>query len=203
MIDSPVLAGLFFYYLCFRGSLISLSFLVTALCAPAGYYPAAGYRNRTSGALNAVGTDGYAWGSTQSTATVTESVALFIRDAEVTVSGIYADYLRGYGLSVRCLQAFTSQFDLFEVEGTRRREKGTGISAVALRAFLLIAHRAIPLKSLLLSPCSLLPFFSDCFSRPDRLLSGRGVSLPPWRRRERCQHARACVVEHARWRCCF
>ncbi len=135
--------------------------LVTAFCAPAGYFPAEGYRHDASGVVTRASTYGHRWMAAGHASTPTHAFAFRILS---TVGGVEPSgaHYRVTAFSVRCLQAFTLVFDLFEVEGTRRREKGEGISAVALRAFLSIAHRAIPLKSLLLSPCSFLPFFSDC-----------------------------------------
>ncbi len=77
--------------------------LVTALRAPAGYYPAAGYRSgEGGGALTTVSTYGYIRSSEPSGSS---GRAL---EFAASVTRVADNWTRRQGLSVRCLQAFTN-----------------------------------------------------------------------------------------------
>ncbi len=79
--------------------------LVTAFCAPAGYYPGSGTRHQTTGTTNAVGTTGEWWASG-----VSGIYGCHIWAAGTGVDPSHNDAGRAYGLIVRCLQAFISHF---------------------------------------------------------------------------------------------
>ena len=78
-----------------------LPFSVTAFCAPAGYFPAAGCRQRDTAAPTLVSVHSYVWSSS-----VTGIYAWFFdfSPTEVTPS---TGATRTYGFSIRCLQALT------------------------------------------------------------------------------------------------
>ena len=86
-----------------RGGFFAIFAEVTACGVPAGYYPATGYRYRT-GEQYGTGTYGHYWSS--SGAVVTETGVFMLRFYSTAVAPSIED-TRGYGFTIRCLQAFT------------------------------------------------------------------------------------------------
>ncbi len=79
--------------------------LATAFCAPAGYYPATGYRDTArAGVTTNVSTHGYI---KSSSVAGNHGIGPYLTAGEfATGGGLY----RGDAMSVRCLQAFTLAF---------------------------------------------------------------------------------------------
>ncbi len=80
--------------------------LVTALRAPAGYYPAVGYRQFNDGTMVVVSTNGYVWSSFRP-GLYAYYLAFGATAVATTGDGSWTD---ARARSVRCLQAFTSHF---------------------------------------------------------------------------------------------
>ncbi len=80
---------------------------MTACFAPAGYYPAGGFR-QLDGLLGAVGSSSVVWASAASLDRPNEAWALVVSASQVAPRDNAADWSRVYPMSVRCLQAFTS-----------------------------------------------------------------------------------------------
>ncbi len=83
-----------------RGGFFVIFAEVTACGVPAGYYPAAGYRDRDTGVMTVYDSNGYMtlfWLS----GSVSNNVWLYAGGVRL----VYA-HNRAYGFSVRCLQAF-------------------------------------------------------------------------------------------------
>ncbi len=94
-------------------------FVPAAACsAPAGYYPATGYRLRSSGAMTSISAYGLAWTGSASMEIPNEAWAFRIEATAVWARETYADWNRADGFTVRCLQAF--MLAIFGGNGTRR-----------------------------------------------------------------------------------
>ncbi len=106
---------------CFIG-IFHIFVVATALCAPAGYYPAEGYRHNDGGVLTAAGAEGCEWASS---VVGILGYGLWNRTSAVTPA---EDHSRALGFAVRCLQAFTSHFLVTAPRAPAGYYPGSGLS---------------------------------------------------------------------------
>jgi hypothetical protein len=87
------------------------------------FYPAAGYRNRSNGALDYVGSNGFYWSSSPNGSS--SGYFLSFSSTSVTPSNSYS---RSYGFLARCIAAFITVFfymiGIVDFKERNKRKKG-------------------------------------------------------------------------------